>query len=277
MIIKHLRVSMLGAIFLLLSSFMLFSQSTAPKQIEYSGTLTDSSNNLVEGLKTMKFRIYDSFAGGTQLWSETKYNVNFKRGGFRVILGSSTAIPEGIPLNSYLQIEIKNGLEWEVIVPRIEVTGSIYSVSNNSSTASGSCPSDMVYTGSFCIEVERSSTKTSYTDAIEKCALKNRRLCLPDEIRNAYRERATLNLQHFYVASNWTDFEFGAMRCTTARSVVPAVNVVSYIVKGYTAARWFQARVGDTYVPLSYTNVCYPNAFDSPTGCFVFTYYRCCQ
>lgn len=277
MISRNLGISIFSAVVLLSSSLFVFSQNTAPKQIEYSGTLTDTNNNLVEGLKTMKFRIYDSFAGGTQLWSETKYNVNFKRGGFRVVLGSSTPIPDGIPLNSFLQIEIKNGLEWEVIVPRTEISGSIYSVASSGSSSSGTCPSDMVWTGSFCIEVERSATKTSFTDAIEKCALKNRRLCLSDEIRNAFRENAVLNLQHLYIATNWTDFEFSAHKFSTARSIIPAVYVVNYFVKGYNVSYWFIARVGDQYVPLSYSNVCYPNAFDSPSGCYVFAYYRCCK
>lgn len=262
---------------LFLFSIVCFAQSTAPKQIEYYGTLTDKSNNLVEGYKTLKFRIYDSFTGGTQLWSETKYNISLKRGSFRVTLGSSTEIPEGMPLNCYLQIEVKNGLEWEVIVPRTEITGSVYSITNNTAGTAGYCPSEMVSAGSFCIDLERSASRTSFTDAIEKCTLRDKRLCRVDEIRNAFREKNTLNMQHLFVSSTYNDFEFAAKKYTTARGIFPNVYAIDYVIKGYNVSYWQIAHVGDTYIPLDYSNVCYTNSLWSPSYCRVFTYYRCCK
>jgi hypothetical protein len=268
--------SSLSGLLVLFISVSVRAQAAAPKQIEYSGTLTDVNNNLVEGAKSMKFRIYDAFSGGQQLWSETHYNVSVKSGSFRVVLGKNTPIPENIPINSYIQIEVKNGLDWEIIVPRSEITGSIYSITSSGSGSGGMCPSDMVWAGTFCIDIDRSSSVTSYSDAIEKCALRGKRLCDSDEIRMAFYDKSNLNLDNFFVSQTFVDSEFAAKRTSDGLSIMPVIYTVDYIIKGYNVKYWYQARVGTDYVPIDYSNVCYPNAISTPAACRKFAYYHCC-
>jgi len=263
-------------VLILFISVSAVSQTAAPKQIEYSGTLTDANNNLVEGFKSMKFRIYDVFSGGQQLWAETHYNVSVKSGSFRVVLGANTLLPDNLPINSFLQIEVKNGLDWEIIVPRSEITGSVYSITSSDSGSSGICASDMVWSGTICIDIERSSSRTSYSDAIEKCALRGKRLCDSDEIRTAYYAKASLNLENFYIAQTFTDYEFAAKRTVSAWTVIPVIYTVNYMIKAYDIKYWYQARVGGDYVPIDYSNVCYPGSISTPSDCMLFTYFRCC-
>jgi hypothetical protein len=264
-------------VLILFISVSAVAQTTAPKQIEYSGTLTDASNNLVEGFKSIKFRIYDVFSGGQQLWAETHYNVSVKSGSFRVVLGANTSLPDNLPINCYLQIEVKNGLDWEIIVPRSEITGSVYSITSTDSGFGGICDSDMVSTGVFCIDIERSTSKTSYSDAIEKCALRGKRLCDSDELRVAYQFKNSLNLNSFYVSQTFIDYEFAAKRTSGAFSIIPIIYTVYWVIKSYSVSSWRDANVGSDYVPISYVNVCYPNYLDSPSGCKTFAYFRCCK
>jgi len=264
-------------VLVLFISISAVAQTSAPRQIEYSGTLTDANNNLVEGFKSMKFRIYDVFSGGQQLWTETHYNVSVKSGSFRVVLGANTLLPDNLPINCYLQIEVKNGLDWEIIVPRSEITGSIYSITSTDSGSSGMCDSDMVSTGVFCIDIERSASKTSYSDAIEKCALRGKRLCDSDELRVAYQYKNSLNLNSFYVSPTFIDYEFAAKRTSGAKVIIPVINTVNYIVVSYSVSIWRDTRAGNDYVPLNYANVCYPNSLDSPSLCLTFAYFRCCK
>lgn len=265
------------AVFILFLAVCVMSQTSVPKQIEYSGTLTDMSNNLVEGLKSMKFRIYNVFSGGQQLWSETHYNVSVKSGSFRVVLGTVTPLPENLPINSYLQIEVKNGLEWEVIVPRSEITGSIYSISSSETGGSGVCDSDMVSVGTFCVDIDRSVSRTSFTDAIEQCALRGKRLCETDELRVIYDNKVSLGVNNFYVSQTFTDDEFTGEKTCSGHGLIPNIYTTNWVITSYTSSWWRNARVGDDTVPITYANVCYPNSLSSPAECLTFAYFRCCK
>jgi len=67
-----------------------------PKQLSYSGKLTDKNNNLLpDGNYNMLFSFYTAATGGTAVWSEqhnaglpTDYSVPVKAGAFNVLLGS---------------------------------------------------------------------------------------------------------------------------------------------------------------------------------------------
>jgi hypothetical protein len=193
-----------------------------------------------------------------------------------VVLGVNTPIPENIPINSYVQVEVKNGLDWEIIVPRSEISGSIYSITSSDSGSGGICSSDMVWSGTFCIDIDRSSSRTSYSDAIEKCALRGKRLCDSDEMRVAYYTKASLNLDNFYVSQTFVDYEFAAKRTVSAWSIIPIIYTVNYVVRGYDIKYWYQVRVGADFIPIDFSNVCYPNSMDSPSSCMTFAYFRCC-
>lgn len=84
---------------LVLTVLLLASVSTAdvPRLINYQGILTDSGGQPIDGTHNLTFKVYpDSGAATPALWTEQHIGVDVDEGLFNVILGSSTAIPEGL-------------------------------------------------------------------------------------------------------------------------------------------------------------------------------------
>jgi hypothetical protein len=82
-----------------LAILLLAAVSTAdvPRLINYQGILTDSGGQPVDGSHDLTFKIYpDSGAATPALWTEQHLGVDVDDGLFNVILGSNTAIPEGL-------------------------------------------------------------------------------------------------------------------------------------------------------------------------------------
>lgn len=76
-------------IFLLSISFISIAQ--VPQIINLQGYLTDASNNPLNGVHSIEFKIYDNVTGGTAIWSETQ-SVTVTEGVFSVLLGTITPI-----------------------------------------------------------------------------------------------------------------------------------------------------------------------------------------
>jgi hypothetical protein len=106
--------------------------------------------------------------------------------------------------------------------------------------------------------------------------LRGKRLCESDEIRMAYYNKSTLNLDNFFVSQTFVDVEFIAKQTSDGWSIIPLIYVVNYVIRGYGGNYWYQARAGADYVPIDYPNPCYPNSIDSPYACMTFAYFRCC-
>jgi hypothetical protein len=91
-----------------------------PWQVNYQGYLTDDSGNPLSGDFVMLFTIWDSPAGGIELWSE-EHTLSVENGLFNVILGTLYHITPEIfaPGNPrFLQLDVAG----QPLVPRTEIT-----------------------------------------------------------------------------------------------------------------------------------------------------------
>ena len=69
--------------------------STVPQVINYQGKLTDSEGELVSGVVSIQFSMYNAATGGTSLWTETQ-SCTLTSGLFNVLLGSVNPIPASV-------------------------------------------------------------------------------------------------------------------------------------------------------------------------------------
>jgi hypothetical protein len=129
---------------------VLVSQSaTAQNTINYQGYLTDSPGNPVNypsGID-MRFSLWDSETGGTELWSEVQ-SVVVNQGVYSVALGSVTAFPPSVDFTGiyYLQVEIDDGAGgWELFSGRQELTHVPYAI--NADTVDGKHAADFADSG----------------------------------------------------------------------------------------------------------------------------------
>jgi hypothetical protein len=258
----------------------LLAQNEVPEQIRYNGTLTDSSNNLVEGTRTLRFRLYDSFSGGAQLWVDTYSDVAIKSGAFSVILGESTPLPANLSGEVYLQIEIERSSEWEVLLPRLRVTGAVYSIVTQSSENIGSCPGDMFWTGSFCIDKSMSPSKMSIMDALDYCVSKERRICRTYELQLACRNKGSWDINDMTSHASYLDYEWTADKGQKGKAMIPNYYQPNLYITGFNCNVAKDVRPGKTDVqyidPLVW---CYENSLSEPSGewCKVRAHVRCCK
>ena len=108
---------------IILISVNIFSQ-TIPKQISYQGVLKDASGNILTGIFTITFKIYNDPSGGSALWTETQ-NITISNGLFSAQLGSTNPITT-VPFNriQFLGIMVGSGSE---LMPRTLLSPSPYS------------------------------------------------------------------------------------------------------------------------------------------------------
>jgi len=258
----------------------LFAQNEVPEQIRYNGTLTDSSNNLVEGTRTLRFRLYDSFSGGTQLWSDTYSSVVIKSGAFSVILGESVALPASLSGEVYLQIEIEDGDDWEVLLPRLRVTGAVYSIVTANSDNIGSCPADMFWTGSICIDKSMSPSKMSLMDALDYCVSKERRICRNYELQLACRNKSSWGINDMTSDANYLDYEWSGDKGQKGKAMIPNYLQPNLTITGFNCNVTEDVRPGKTDIRGDGTIVwCDENSFTEPSDewCKVQAHVRCCK
>ncbi len=95
-----------------------------PAKINYQGVLKDNAGNLVNGSKSLTFKLYKVATNGTALWNETQ-NADVRDGIFNVVLGD--VVPFGLAFNEpyWLGISVEGDAELE---PRIMLTASAYSL-----------------------------------------------------------------------------------------------------------------------------------------------------
>lgn len=117
---------------MLLAAGILTSAASAqvPETISFQGLATNAGTitPVTDGKYSVAFRLYESAAGGSAVWTETQ-SVNVARGLFNVNLGSVTPLALKFDKPYYLGISIDNGTE----LPRTELTAAPYSL--NSRTA----------------------------------------------------------------------------------------------------------------------------------------------
>ncbi len=274
---NFLKITIFSILIILISYFIVAQE--APNEIRYNGTLADTNGNLVEGTKTLRFRLYDSLSGGSQLWSDTYSNVNIKSGAFTVRLGSITALPTGLPGTIYLQVEVQQGDDWEVMLPRMKITGAVSSISNSSSTGAQSCPNDMVWTGSFCVDLNRNTSRVTLMDALDGCAAEGKRVCKPWELNIVCDKKTELGITDIVAYANYLDYEFGIDKGDRGKTMMPNYVEYTWYLNGTDCRNTLEARVGKTDVRNDDTTVwCDENTFKIPADvCIVKAYFRCCK
>jgi trimeric autotransporter adhesin len=108
--------------------FTTLSYAQIPQTISYQGVLTDGSGNPLTSTHNLQFSLFSTTTGGSALWTENQYNVQFTNGVFDVILGSSTTINLAFNNIYYLQIIVDGGIP----LPRVSLTSSPYSFNSQS-------------------------------------------------------------------------------------------------------------------------------------------------
>jgi hypothetical protein len=104
-----------------------FSWASIPQLMSYQGVLTDGAGTAVpDGNYNITFKIYDTQAGGTVLWTETQ-NVPVSGGIFNVTLGAVTPLNLPFDRTYWLGISIEGGQE---LSPRRALTASPYSLNS---------------------------------------------------------------------------------------------------------------------------------------------------
>lgn len=100
----------------------------APNIVSYQGRLTDSGGNPVaDGPYLVKFRIYDSDIGGTELWTSEFQSVDVVDGLFTYHLGSIEPLPASITADSVRWLGIQVSTDPEM-TPRIRFTSSLFAL-----------------------------------------------------------------------------------------------------------------------------------------------------
>src|SRR5512143_3508292 len=87
---------------LLLAAAAAYSQM--PKTLSYQGLLTSGGAIVQDGSYNLGFGVFDSLAGGTELWSESHPGTAVVRGTFSAILGGTS--PLALSFNRPLYVEI---------------------------------------------------------------------------------------------------------------------------------------------------------------------------
>lgn len=114
--------------------------------LNYQGVLTDAGGTAVPDRDyQLTFRIYDVYAGGTDLWEETHANVPVTKGIFNVILGSKVALDLPFDDPYYLGISVEGEME---LTPRIPLTAAAYAF-----TAKGVLGDDNVFPSSGLVGI----------------------------------------------------------------------------------------------------------------------------
>ncbi len=94
-----------------------------PVKFTYQGNLRQSGF-LVNGQRSMVFRIYDSSSSATELWTSPAYNVSLSTGVFRVVL--EPVIADWQSGSLWLELEV----EGNRMSPREELTASPYAINS---------------------------------------------------------------------------------------------------------------------------------------------------
>ncbi|MCK5218654.1 hypothetical protein KAR10_03980 [bacterium] len=96
---------------LVLMAMVATVKAEVPKLINYSGKLTDKQGNVLEDkIYDIRFSLWTANTGGAEVWAEEHYNaqdrgVQTYGGGFNVVLGGTTALPE-FEQNYWIEIRI---------------------------------------------------------------------------------------------------------------------------------------------------------------------------
>ena len=121
----------LSTLLTLLLSFSLLSSSAlaqsgepAPLTLGYQGFISNLDRSVVNGERTVTFRLYDALTDGNLVWEETLTSVPVNEGYFQVSLGLETALPVATSPDTalFMSIQVEGDVE---LTPRLRVGATI--------------------------------------------------------------------------------------------------------------------------------------------------------
>ena len=122
------KVILLSVLILLIS--LAYSFAAVPCKINYQGRLI-KDNVPVDGTKTMRFSIYDSAVGGTQLWSSGDVNITVHNGLFRYVIGSDGGDLSSIDWTAGEALYLEVKVETDILTPREELYAYPYAINSH--------------------------------------------------------------------------------------------------------------------------------------------------
>ena len=88
---------------------VLSAWATVPGQINFQGTLTDTSSSPLDTTVAMTFKFYTDSTAGTLLWTEAHPSVTIADGLFQVHLGQLTTLGDAVFNNPQVWLGIAVG------------------------------------------------------------------------------------------------------------------------------------------------------------------------
>jgi hypothetical protein len=101
----------------------LSAHAAVPRTMTFQGFLVNGSDQAVNRLVEITFKLYDVASGGSALWTETHVSVPVSHGLFTVKLGSVTSL--NLPFDQQYYLGITVGGDQE-ITPRKPLTSAAY-------------------------------------------------------------------------------------------------------------------------------------------------------
>ncbi len=192
--------------------------SAVPPLLEHQGRLLDSVGTPIEGSHTLTFRLYTTDVGGTAFWSEQQ-TVPMADGYFGAKIGN------GLDVNSLDVTAVWIGVEVDLsgeMGGRQRLTSVPYALMADVAERVR-CPSDMVDTGAFCIDIDENSEK-NWQDAATECVTEGKRMCSMAEWVGACNLAGTLGLNSMTDNLEYVD-EYWVMNYTNGNYYSAYVSV----------------------------------------------------
>ncbi len=126
------KIWMSAVSFILPLCFTALIHAAVPQTISYQGYLKDA-NGPVSGQVTLTFRLYDSIAANSPIWSDTM-NVTPQNGIYSVQLGSENSLVSSLDIGTALYLGIQVGAEPEMS-PRQQLNSVPYALRSSQADA----------------------------------------------------------------------------------------------------------------------------------------------
>lgn len=127
-----------SCIILSITLFIILNIATAsadiPQLISVQGRLTDTSDSPITTPTSYTFNIYNTPAGGTELWTEPHTIDHDETGIFTALLGSATPLNIAFDEPYWLEVEIQG----ETLSPRYQMTSAPYALNIDALGGAGS-------------------------------------------------------------------------------------------------------------------------------------------
>ncbi|MBI1976234.1 MAG: hypothetical protein HYS56_01855 [Candidatus Omnitrophica bacterium] len=118
-ITKNGIVGLLG-LWVIFSLFTAGAAAEVPRQLSYSGFLSDAVGKPMVGAHSITFRLYDNPSAGRELWEET-HEIDVQKGIFQVVLGTRKSLDVVFDRPLWLSLEVNQEGEMNPRLPLVSV------------------------------------------------------------------------------------------------------------------------------------------------------------